>query len=472
MNQLFRLSFLRDLLLSLLPMKQEKKSLTEGSILKALVALSLPVIGTNLLYSGYQLVDAFWVGRLGSNAVAAVSISFPVNFLLISITSGFAFAGSILVAQYAGAKNIKMINHVATQTLVMIMMMSLVLSAVAYGLSPYILQWLGVEQEIFADANLFQRVIFIGLIFNFIFILFQSLLRGIGEVRIPLYINALTLGLNFLLDPLFIYGWGPIPAYGVAGAAYSTLATIAVAAFIGIYILFKGNTDFKLTFHQFKFDFPLLKKAFKLGMPSSLEISARALGLTLLTGVAAKFGTDVLAAYGVGARLISFVVIVGLALMKANAALVGQNIGAMKLDRAEKTTNYAASISFVSLTLIGILFYVFAEPIVLTFLTGSDEVVDMAVSFIKITSPTFGFMGMQLALVGTFRASGNTVESMLFTIIGIWIIQFPFAYIVSNMESMGYLGIWWSFPVSYVLPAIISLVWYKTGVWKKKKIID
>lgn len=472
MNQLFRLSFLRDLLLSLLPMKQAKKSLTEGSILKALVALSLPIIGTNLLYSGYQLVDAFWVGRLGSNAVAAVSISFPVNFLLISLTSGFAFAGSILVAQYAGAKNIKMINHVATQTLVMILMMSLVLSAVAYGLSPYILQWLGVEQEIFDDANLFQRVIFLGLIFNFSFILFQSLLRGVGEVRIPLYINALTLGLNFLLDPLFIYGWGPIPAYGVAGAAYSTLATIAIAAFIGIYILFKGNTDFKLTFHQFKFDFPLLKKAFKLGMPSSLEISARALGLTLLTGVAAKFGTDVLAAYGVGARLISFVVIVGLALMKANAALVGQNIGAMKLDRAEKTTNYAASISFVSLTLIGILFYVFAEPIVLTFLTGSDEVVDMAVSFIKITSPTFGFMGMQLALVGTFRASGNTVESMLFTIIGIWVIQFPFAWIVSNMESMGYLGIWWSFPVSYVLPAIISLIWYKTGVWKKKQIID
>lgn len=472
MNQLFRLSFLRDLLLSLLPMKQAKKSLTEGSILKALIALSLPVIGTNLLYSGYQLVDAFWVGRLGSNAVAAVSISFPVNFLLISLTSGFAFAGSILVAQYAGAKNIKMINHVATQTLVMIMMMSLVLSAVAYGLSPHILQWLGVEQEIFADANLFQRVIFIGLIFNFIFILFQSLLRGIGEVRIPLYINALTLGLNFLLDPLFIYGWGPIPAYGVAGAAYSTLATLAIAAFIGIYILFNGKTDFKLTFHQFKFDFPLLKKAFKLGMPSSLEISARALGLTLLTGVAAKFGTDVLAAYGVGARLISFVVIVGLALMKANAALVGQNIGAIKLDRAEKTTNYAASISFVSLTLIGILFYVFAEPIVLTFLTGSNEVVDMAVSFIKITSPTFGFMGMQLALVGTFRASGNTVESMLFTIIGIWVIQFPFAYIVSNMESMSYLGIWWSFPVSYVLPAIISLVWYKTGAWKKKKIIN
>lgn len=452
-------------------MKQAKKSLTEGSILKALIALALPVIGTNLLYSGYQLVDAFWVGRLGANAVAAVSISYPVNFLMISLSSGFAFAGSILVAQYAGAKNIKMVNHVATQTLVLVLLMSLILSAVAYAISPQILHWLGVENKIFDDANLFQRVIFLGLVFNFSFILFQSLLRGIGEVKIPLYINAITLALNFLLDPLFIYGWGPIPAYGVAGAAYSTLATLALAAIIGIYILFYGKTEFKITLKKFKFDFPLIKKSFKLGMPSSLEISARALGLTILTGFAARFGTEVLAAYGVGARLISLVVVVGLALMKANAALVGQNIGAQKMDRAQKTSDYAAAISFASLTVIGILFYAFAEPIVRAFLSADDEIIDMGVSFIKITAPSFGFMGMQLALVGTLRGSGNTVESMIFTIISIWFIQFPFAWIVSNMESMGYLGIWWSFPASYVIPAIITFIWYKTGVWKNKRVI-
>lgn len=471
MNQVFRLSFLRYCLLSQLLMKQAKKSLTEGNILKALIALALPVIGTNLLYSGYQLVDAFWVGRLGANAVAAVSISYPVNFLMISLSSGFAFAGSILVAQYAGAKNLKMVNYVATQTLIIVLLMSLVLSGVAYALSPQILHWLGVEQEIFADANLFQRVIFIGLVFNFSFILFQSLLRGIGEVKIPLYINTLTLGLNFLLDPLFIYGWGPIPAYGVAGAAYSTLATLALAAIIGMYILFYGKTDFQLTLKKFKLDIALFKKCFKLGMPSSMEISARALGLTLLTGVAARFGTEVLAAYGVGARLISLVVVVGLALMKANAALVGQNIGAMKMDRAQKTSDYAAIISFTSMTLIGIMFYVFAEPIVRAFLSADDEIIDMGVSFIKITAPSFGFMGMQLALVGTLRGSGNTLESMILTMIGIWGLQFPFAIITSNMDSMGYLGIWWSFPVSYVLPAIITLVWYKTGAWKNKRVI-
>jgi len=452
-------------------MKQAKKSLTEGNILKALVALSLPIIGANLLQTGYQLVDAFWVGRLGANAVAAVSVSYPVNFLLISLTSGFAFAGTILVAQYAGAKNLKMVNHVATQTIVMVFLMSLVLSSIAYALSPQILTWLGVGPEIFAEADLFQRVIFIGLVFNFSFILFQSLLRGIGEVRIPLYINSVSLGLNFLLDPLFIYGWGPIPAFGVAGAAYSTLATIGLSAIIGHYILFYGKTEFNLVLKGFRFDFQMLKRAFKLGMPSSLEISARAFGLTLLTGVAAKFGTEVLAAYGVGARLISFVVIVALGLMKANATLVGQNIGAGKMDRAEKTSNYAASIAFISMSLMGIIFFVFAEPIVKAFLDADPDVVSKGVSFIKITAPSFGFMGVQLALIGTLRGSGNTVESMIFTIIGIWLIQFPFAWIVSNMESMGYLGIWWSFPVSYVLPAIITFIWYKSGAWKNKRVI-
>ena len=452
-------------------MKQVKKSLTEGPILKTLVALAFPIIAANLLQTGYQLVDAFWVGRLGANAVAAVSVSYPVNFLLISLSSGFAFAGTILVAQYAGAKNLKMVNHVAIQTLVMVLLMSLVLSAIAYTLSPQILNWLGVEQEIFAEANLFQRVIFIGLVFNFAFILFQSLLRGVGEVRIPLYINALSLGLNFLLDPLFIYGWGPIPAYGVTGAAYSTLATLGLSSLIGHYILFYGKTEFNLTLKKFRFDFPLLKKAFKLGMPSSIEISARALGLTLMTGIAAKFGTEVLAAYGVGARLISFVVIIGLGLLRATTTLVGQNMGAGKIDRAERTTHYAGTIAFISMTIVGVCFFFFAENIVRTFLDADDEVVGMGVSFLKIVAPSFGFMGVQLALVGALRGSGSTLQSMLLAIVGIWVIQFPFAWIVSGMESMKHLGVWWSFPVSYVIPAIITFIWFKTGNWKKKKVI-
>ncbi len=452
-------------------MARKKIDLTQGNLLKGLIALAMPIIGANLLQTGYQLVDAFWVGRLGANAVAAVSISYPVNFLLISLSSGFAFAGSILVAQYAGAKNYKMVNHVAAQTLSMVVLISIVLSAIAYWLSPDILYALGVEEVIFADANFFQRMIFVGLVFNFGFIMFQSLLRGIGEVRIPLYINAATLGLNFLLDPLFIFGWGPIPAFGVAGAAVSTLCTLMLSAGIGHYILFKGVTDIKLKLRGFSFDGPLLKRAFKIGGPSSIEISARALGLTLMTGIAAKFGTEVLAAYGVGSRLLSFVVIFGLGLLRASSTVVGQNMGAQQIERAERGATYAAWIGFVGLSIIGVLFFFFAEPLVIAFMDAEPHVVQMGVDFLKIVSLSFGFMGAQLALVGTLRGSGNTVESMILTIIGIWVIQFPFAWFVSDMEQFQELGVWWSFPVSYVLPCLLTVIWFKRGKWKEKKLV-
>ncbi|WP_339607288.1 MATE family efflux transporter [uncultured Roseivirga sp.] len=452
-------------------MKSPRKSLTEGPILKALAMLALPIIGVNLLQTGYQLVDAFWVGRLGANAVAAVSISFPINFLLISLSSGFAFAGAILVAQYAGAKNFKMVNHVARQTLLMAFLISLVVSIIAYIFSPQILYAIGVEEIIFDEANLFQRTIFIGLIFNFGFIMFQSLLRGIGEVRIPLYINGATLLLNFFLDPLFIYGWGPVKAYGVTGAAVSTLVTQFLSIAVGMYILFKGTTEIKLSMKAFLFDWPLLKKAFKLGFPSSIEISARALGLTLMTVLVARFGTEVLAAYGVGSRLISFVVILSLGLSKACTTLVGQNMGAQRIDRAEKTSYYSSVIGFISLSVVGILFFIFAEPLTRAFLAGDDYVVNMGVDFLKITSLSFGFMGLQMSIIGTLRGSGNTVSSMMLTIIGIWVIQFPAAWFLSSHTSLGYNGLWWSFPISNVIPALITLGWYKTGRWKNKNLV-
>tara|TARA_R110001592_G_scaffold204977_1_gene455327 strand:- start:659 stop:2035 length:1377 start_codon:yes stop_codon:yes gene_type:complete len=452
-------------------MKSPRKSLTEGPILKALTMLALPIIGVNLLQTGYQLVDAFWVGRLGANAVAAVSISFPINFLLISISSGFAFAGAILVAQYAGAKNFKMVNHVARQTLLMAFLISLVVSIIAYIFSPQILYAIGVEEIIFDDANLFQRTIFIGLIFNFGFIMFQSLLRGVGEVKIPLYINGATLLLNFFLDPLFIYGWGPIQAYGVTGAAVSTLVTQFISIAVGMYILFKGTTEIKLSIKAFSFDWPLLKKAFKLGFPSSIEISARALGLTLMTVLVARFGTEVLAAYGVGSRLISFVVILSLGLSKACTTLVGQNMGAQRIDRAEKTSYYSSVIGFISLSVVGLIFFIFAEPLTRAFLVGDDNVVGMGVDFLKITSLSFGFMGLQMSVIGTLRGSGNTVSSMMLTIIGIWVIQFPVAWYLSSHTSLGYDGLWWSFPISNVIPALITLGWYKTGRWKKKNLV-
>src|SRR2546423_4231766 len=171
----------------------------EGPILRSLVALALPMILANILQAAYQLIDAFWVGRLGGVAVAAVSVSFPINFLTISLGVGFAVAGSTLIAQYFGAGDRRNVDHVAAQTLLMIVLVSILLGSIGFAASPLFLHLLGVAPDVYAGALGFMRISFIGLVFNFAFFMFQSIMRGVGEATLPVSIVLGTVILNFAL---------------------------------------------------------------------------------------------------------------------------------------------------------------------------------------------------------------------------------------------------------------------------------
>ncbi len=202
---------------------KEKNNLIEGSIVKSLLALSVPIIFANILQTAYQLTDTFWVGRLGTVAVASVSISFPVIFLIVSLGGGLAMAGTILVSQYKGKDDKKVANHVVSQTILMIVVISSLLSVIGYWLSPYIISLMGAQSNVFSGAVSYMKITFIGMVFMFIYMVFQSLMRGVGDVKTPMYIVLGTVLLNLILDPLFIFGYGFIPAYGVTGAAIATI---------------------------------------------------------------------------------------------------------------------------------------------------------------------------------------------------------------------------------------------------------
>src|ERR1700743_3141964 len=202
---------------------ERQKLFLEGPIGTALLRLAVPIILGNLLQTGYQLTDAFWVGRLGGTAVAAVAVSFPVTFLVIALGAGLAIAGATLSAQYMGAGRQDMVNHVAAQTMIMVAITSVFLGALGYILAPFLLELPGVAPDVYAGALGFMRVSFIGIIFVFIYAMFQALMRGVGQTRIPLYIVMAAVSLNFALDPLFIFGLGPVPGLGVMGAALATL---------------------------------------------------------------------------------------------------------------------------------------------------------------------------------------------------------------------------------------------------------
>jgi Na+-driven multidrug efflux pump len=189
----------------------------DGPILRALVKLAVPIVLANLLQTGYQITDAFWVGRLGAAAVAAVSVSVPVTFLMIAIGGGLAVAGATLTAQYAGAKNQPMVNHVAAQTMLMVFGVSVILGSIGIVSVPLILKLIGVAPEVYAEALGFMRVSFAGLIFIFAFAMFQALMRGVGRAMPPLFIVLGTVILNFALDPIFIFWLGADTGGGCHG---------------------------------------------------------------------------------------------------------------------------------------------------------------------------------------------------------------------------------------------------------------
>lgn len=451
-------------------MNQTNFLFLNGSISKALLKLAVPIILINILQSAYQLTDAFWVGRLGAAQVAAVSVSMPVTFLVIAIGSGLAMAGAILSAQYMGAGQQDKVNHVAAQTMLMVTITACVLGCLGYMLSPYFLALLGVDKAVYNDALKFMHVSFIGVIFVFIYAMFQALMRGIGQTKVPLIIVSSTVLLNFILDPLFIFGYGSFSGYGVMGAALATLVTQSLAAIAGVVIFMRGRHGIQLKFSSFIPDYSYIKQAFFLGAPGSVELSTRAFGLILMSFLVASFGTQTIAAYGVGSNILQMVMIPAMGLSMAVSTLVGQNMGAGNIKRAEQITKLAVVWGLIGLTVIGVLAYVFAPLLVAFFIPDDLNVINKGAQFIRIMCLTWGGIGVQLCIVAAFRASGNMLNAMILALFSQCVVQFPAAYILSKHTNLGDHGIWYSFAVTNVLVALVSYGWFCRGRWQQTQL--
>ncbi|UBZ07041.1 MATE family efflux transporter [Salegentibacter mishustinae] len=450
--------------------KKQPIKYTEGKIFSSLANLAWPIILANILQTAYQLIDTFWLGRLGANAVAAVSISFPILFLILSLGAGLTLAGTVIVSQYKGAENQDQVNYSSSQTVFVIFFISVLLAIVGYFSSKPLMKLIGAGPEILSDSVSYFQVSSFGFIFLFMFYVFQSLMRGIGNVLLPMYIVLATVFLNLILDPLFIFGLGPIPGFGVAGAAVASVITQGLSALTGLVILFRGNKGIKINFSRMKFDFPWTRKMFKIGIPSSIEMSTRAAGMTVMVMLVTSFGSEVVAAYGIGSRILSLIVVPALGFAMATTTLVGQNIGAGKIKRAERIGNLSTKIAFFGLTAVGLLLFAFAEPITAFFVPNDPSVIRDGSLFIKIMAPSFGVLGVQQVLNGVFNGAGFTKASLLISVFALWIIRFPTAFVLSNNTDLSFEGIWWAFPISNLIAAIVAFAYYKMGYWKLRTI--
>jgi len=443
--------------------QETKVSMTDGPLLGVIVRVAVPIVLSNLLTATYQLVNAFFVGRLGAEAVAAVAASGPIFYVLVSLGSGLATAGSVLIAQYSGAERGEGVDHIAAQTLLMV-------AAVAAGFAAFgaltcrpLLRLIGVEPGLETLTAQYLSISYLGMVPLFGFMAIQGMLQAVGEVRFAFRVMLASVLINAALDPLliFVFGWG------VAGAAIATVLAQATALALGLARILGGRSALRLRRAHFQPDLGHMRRAFGIGLPASIEQATRTFGSLVLMSTAAQFGTSALAIYGMGTRVMFFFFTPMLGLSVATAAVVGQNIGAGRMDRAEAAGRLCAWLSFGLLTAIGLLLAPAAPWIMGAMTPGASDLVRGASVFVYIFAPFLGVMAIPQVLCGVFRGAGSTRQSMTISLVMQWGVQLPSALFLAFLTPAGVLGVWWSYPAANAVASLICIAWFLKGPWRR-----
>lgn len=448
---------------------REEFDLTSGGIARPLFYLSLPIVVTNLLQTAYNLTDTFWLGQYSTNALAAISFAFPMVFLLIALGMGLSVAGSVLVAQHTGADEQRQADYAASQTVVFSVVAALLIGSGGYLVVGDFLALLGASPAVLPLATSYMRVISLGLVFMFGFWIFVALMRGYGDTVTPMLVMFGSVAVNIVLDPFLIFGWGPFPRLGVAGAAYATIFARMLAMVVGLSILFHGSHGLQIRLGQMAPDLSYLRKMLRIGVPASVEVTGRALSVNLLLIIVGLFPTTVVAGYGIGVRVFSVIFLPAIAVARGVETMTGQNIGADERDRVAATNGFAARAMFLILGAAGIVVWLSARPVVAVF-TTNPAVIDVGATFLRYVAPTFGFIGVVRAYTGGFRGAGKTLTAAVISVLMLGVIRLPVAWIASR--PFGAEGIWLSFAVSNVTGAVIAFLWFRRGTWREADLTD
>ncbi len=449
---------------------KEQLDLLDGPVGKNLFYLSLPVIVINLLQTAYNLADTFWLGQYSGDALASITFAFPLVFFLISLGMGLAVAGSVLVAQFEGSGNSRKRNYAASQTVGFSALISIVLGVAGYFFIGDLVGLLGATGGVAASATGYLQIISLGLFSMFGFLVFQSLMRGFGDTLTPMVLMIGTVILNIVIDPLFIFGWWIIPEMGVEGAALATVLARALSLSVAVWILFTGRRGIEISLSKMRPDLDFFKKMMGIGVPASAEQTGRSISVNALVAVVGTtFADPVVAGYGIGIRIFSMVFLPASAVGRGVESMTGQNLGAGNFDRAGETAGEGAKYTFLILTALGALTFVFAEPIASVFIDGSKEnsaqITQTGAEFLRYVAFSFGFIGVLRSYNGSFRGAGKTITAAVISVSTLGVIRLPIAYF--GAPRWGAVGVWAAFFVSNVFGALIAYAWFQRGTWRQ-----
>lgn len=419
----------------------------------------------NIFQQMYNVVDSIIIGKvLGNEALAAVGASFPLIFALISFVVGIAMGSTIIIAQYFGAKDMVRVKRAIDTLYIFMFFASLALTVIGIYSSKYIFNLIQLPDDVIPLAVEYFTVYSFGFVFFFGFQGTSAIMRGLGDSRTPVYFLVISTLMNIALDLFFVLGLG----WGVSGVAAATVIAQGGAFFSIVLYLNRYHSFLDFSPLKMRFDKEMFRKSLKIGLPSGIQQTFVSVGFLALYRIVNTFGTPTIAAYSIAMRIDSFAVLPAMNFSAAISTFVGQNIGANKIERINrglKSTLLMMAVVSISITLLAV---IFAEPIIGLF-TNDAEVVNIGKHYLYIVSPFYVIFSSMFVLMGVLRGAGDTITSMVITIITLWIIRIPASYFLSI--EIGSDGIWWGIPVAWVIGAGLSLIYYKTGRWKKKAVV-
>lgn len=437
--------------------------LTEGKVWKVIVRFAVPLLVGNLLQQFYNITDSIIVGQfLGKEALAAVSVSFFIYYFIISLVIGVGSGTTVVISQLFGAKQYQKVQLAFSSFFIFMLVGGIILSIAGIIFAEPVFRLTNTPEEVIPQAVAYFRIYIGG---TFLFVTFNSIisiLRGVGESVRPMLFILITTVLNIAFDLLFIL----VFKWGIEGAARATVVSQGIGMCIALAYVNNTHPLLSIKKQDMLFDWKLFKESLKIGLPTSVQQCAIALGLIALLGIVNSFGTNTLTAYGAAGKIDTIITQAVLTLSGALAAFCGQNIGAGRLDRVKKGVQFTmyTNIALGLLTFAAV--YLFGNEMMRIF-TKDIDVVAIGKEYLLIIGGFFIVHGALNVYNGALRGAGDTLFPMITSLVCLWLIRIPLAYYLSSW--LGRNGIWWAIGISITIGLIVTFVYYKMGFWKRRR---
>lgn len=442
----------------------KREMILHGNMRKVLLVLAVPIMFNNLIQTLYNLADMYWVSKIGSIQVAATGFVWPVLFFMISLGMGMTIAGTSLISQYIGFNEKKEASLIASQLFSFCIILGIVLSIIGYILTPYIIKFMGADSNLFSVSSTYLKIMFFDIPCLFILLVFASIRQAQGDTLSPMILNVVCVISNIVLDPLFIFKFN----MGIKGAAIATVLSKLIFTPYVIYILIWKREGIHLSVKYLKLKKQIIKKILKVGLPTSIGQSGAALGFIILNAFIVLYGNHTLAAFNIGNKINSIVMMPAMGIGSALAAIIGQNLGAGQVSRAKYAFKTAITISLIFLCIGGTLLFLFAGNVIKIFVTSAKdiEVISQGKYYLKIMSAGLPLMGIFQVLMGTFEGSGHTLYSMFMDMARLWLIRLPMIVCFQKFTNLGSCTIWYSMVSSNAIICSIGIMIYLSGKWQ------